>query len=93
MPSALTPAGNASGDCKSCGWQTMRIIAPASPTLLAIWSISPHGAPTIRFSTSWHSTATRTPSRSRPKWPARLVIVATSNAAELLTPPPSGTVL
>ena len=65
---------------------------PLRPRADAIWSITPHGAPTTRFSTFWQSSATASSEPTeRPLAPSTAIIVATSTAADDETPFPSGT--
>ena len=51
----------------------------------------PHGAPTIVFSAIWHNRASSSPASSKVSSAATARIVATSIAADELTPFPSGT--
>ena len=64
---------------------------PASPQIDAIWSITPHGAPTMRFSTCWQRTARILGSIDTRHAATTASIVAASIAADELTPLPSGT--
>mmetsp|Transcript_14151 Transcript_14151/g.59142 ORF Transcript_14151/g.59142 Transcript_14151/m.59142 type:complete len:237 (-) Transcript_14151:1555-2265(-) len=91
MPQRATCEGTCSSGCNKSGWHNMRMSEPSMPQAEAIWSMRPHGAPTTRFSTFWHSTASSLRSSSKPCAPASALIAATSTDALLLTPLPSGT--
>mmetsp|Transcript_28443 Transcript_28443/g.70069 ORF Transcript_28443/g.70069 Transcript_28443/m.70069 type:complete len:224 (-) Transcript_28443:504-1175(-) len=98
MPHTAACGGSASVPFTSAGRHSSDSRQPSRPHALAIWSMTPQGAPTTRFSTFWHSMASSRPAavsgssaNSMPNAAATAHMAATSTAAEDDTPLPSGT--
>ena len=91
MPTNAQKSGTGTAPTTRPGRQSMCSRLFSRPQAVAIWSIMPHGAPTMRFSTVWHIAASFIPGTSMSSAPATALIAATSMAADELTPAPRGT--
>src|SRR5215471_21463029 len=89
-PQIQSPSGTGIVPCSFAGWHNNASSLPGSPQTAVIWSIIPQGAPTTAFSIIWHSKARSGGSIFSPNDDAIACMVATSIAADELTPLPCG---